>query len=508
MSDLMTYRATPVRREILVPAPRVSPDTIRVIPSGEVLSAPELTALERFVAAAGELSRTLRTRLNRARNRPARRRVARIVCFVPAHNEEADIARTLDALLTQTRRIDRIVVVVDNCTDATEEIARRYRGVTVMRTVDNQDKKVGALGQAWNQYAHDYDFMLGVDADTVLAPDCVAQLEDELVRKPNAAGIMARYTFDEKLATSWWSRQLIRAQRIDFAQWLMDIGSKPDRETYVLGGQATLFRVDHLAQVVTTHDRVAPWDPTAQVEDMELTWRLNEAGRKTLTSETARAYAGPMVTVKALLGQRRKWDEGMIRLLLSHSITDKNTRLPWRQNLAMLTDGLIRVALVVLLAAALMVHQFVWSWIWAIPPVLAALLNVKSAWHVPGRRLGDLVFGLILLPAELWLCFRIYSTSLSWGTVLFGRKRDGWAAQAAAERGGSAGSGVLGRVVGLTLLAVVLCSALTYWWLTYAGAGVQEKVLTVGWGALAVLTLTRTASVVIKLLKPTRGFRP
>src|SRR5215210_3944491 len=98
-----------------------------------------------------------------------------------------------------------------------------------MRTVDNQDKKVGALNQAWHQYARGYDFLLGVDADTVLAPHCVAQLEDEMVRKPNVAGIMARYTFDEQLASTWWARRLIRAQRLDFAQWLMDIGRRPER---------------------------------------------------------------------------------------------------------------------------------------------------------------------------------------------------------------------------------------------------------------------------------------
>src|SRR5215210_5063080 len=109
-----------------------------------------------------------------------------------------------------------------------------------------------------------------------------------------------------------------------------------------------------------------------------------------------------MITLRALLGQRRKWDEGMIRLLLSHSIVDKNTRLPWRQNVA---DGVLRVMLVLLLAAALMVHQFVWSWIWVVPPALAALLNVRTAWYVPGRKFGGLLFGLLLLPAELWLLF-------------------------------------------------------------------------------------------------------
>ncbi|HEX8766881.1 MAG TPA: glycosyltransferase family 2 protein [Jatrophihabitans sp.] len=518
MSDLMPYRATTTRagtrQQILLPAPRRSPEEVRTVSSTAQVVLYDRgrdtarSPFSRMVQAGDTCSRRVRASLHRLRHRPTKARVARIVCFVPAHNEEADLARTLDALLAQTRRIDRIVVIADNCSDGTEAVARRYRDVTVMRTVDNQDKKVGALNQAWHQHARGYDFLLGVDADTVLAPDCVAQLEDEIVRKPNVAGIMARYTFDEQLATTWWARQLIRAQRLDFAQWLLDIGRRPERDTYVLGGQATLFRIGHLHEVVTQHERLGPWDPTAQVEDMELTWRLNEGGRKTLTSETARAYAGPMITLRALLGQRRKWDEGMIRLLLSHSIVDKNTRLPWRQNMALLTDGLLRVQLVLLLAAALMVHQYVWSWIWAVPPVLAALLNMRIAWYVPGRRFGDLLFGVLLFPAELWLLFRIYSTGLSWLNVMFGKKRDGWAAQAAAERGGGSGAGFVGKLVLAALLATVASGGLVYWWLTLAGPLVQRQVLTAGWGALAMLTAVRTISVVIKLLTPTRGYRP
>ena len=55
----------------------------------------------------------------------------------------------LNSLLTQTRVPDRIMVIADNCNDKTEQIARRFRGVTVMRTVGNTERKVGALNQGW-----------------------------------------------------------------------------------------------------------------------------------------------------------------------------------------------------------------------------------------------------------------------------------------------------------------------------------------------------------------------
>ena len=361
-------------------------------------------------------------------------RAPRIVALVPAHNEEADIARTIEGLLSQTRPIDRIVIILDNCTDGTEAIVRRYRGITVQKTERNIDKKVGALTQGWQRWSAGYDFVLGVDGDTVLAKDALEQLEAEMVRVPSAAGVMCRYTFDIKLGTTFLARQLIRAQRMDFASWLTDIMAR-NRSTYVLGGQATLFRIKHLQQVTVDHERNSPWDPDAQVEDMELTWRLHEAGRKTLVSATARAYAGPMVTVKGLMGQRRKWDEGMAALLWKHKMPDKNTMIPWKQQFQMLSNGLVRLLFAIMLLLALTVHQFVWSPIWLIPIAIGVALNVKVAWRVPDRTPADLVYALLVIPAELWLLSRIWSTTVSWLNIWFGARRDGWAAQAAAESG-------------------------------------------------------------------------
>jgi biofilm PGA synthesis N-glycosyltransferase PgaC len=90
------------------------------------------------------------------------------------------------ALLGQTRAPDRIVVVADNCTDRTVQIARSFgRRVTVIETVGNRDRKVGALRTAWQQYvAYGYDYMLDVDADTVLSDNALEELEQELEMSP------------------------------------------------------------------------------------------------------------------------------------------------------------------------------------------------------------------------------------------------------------------------------------------------------------------------------------
>lgn len=395
-----------------------------------VPQAPPAGRLARRVA---QLAQNASIALTRMRTRQVRTATGTVCVVVPAHNEEETIAVTITALLKQTRRPDRIVIVADNCSDRTVEIARSFgRRVTVIETVGNKHRKVGALTMAWQQHvSQGFDYMLGVDADTVLSPNSLADLEQELQENPKAGGIMARYTFDPDLGQSRFARLLIRLQRMEFSSWTLDILHRR-RNTYVLGGQATLFRVNALQEVVDGERRHSPWDPEAQVEDMELTWALNSRGWDCKVSATARAYAGPMYTLKSLWAQRRKWDEGMIRLLLGSKLGTA-TIYPWRIQLKTAINGVTRLLFAFLLPTSILVGAFAWNWIWLAPPVLAILLNLKHARKIPGRTRADLFIAGTLVLVEVYLVFRLLAWVTSWGTVIAGIRRDGWARQYKAE---------------------------------------------------------------------------
>ena len=97
----------------------------------------------------------------------------RLTALVPAHDEALTIAATLKSLWGQTRPPDRVVVVADNCTDDTAEIARR-RGAEVFTTVDNTHKKAGALNQALSEmfdHIDARDVVMVMDADSVIVPE-------------------------------------------------------------------------------------------------------------------------------------------------------------------------------------------------------------------------------------------------------------------------------------------------------------------------------------------------
>ena len=109
----------------------------------------------------------------------------RCTVLVPAHDEEAVLARTLDSLASQTRRADRVLVIADNCTDGTVDVARA-RGVDVVETVGNTQKKAGALNQQLASLLPGLDardVVLVMDADSTITTDfldtALGLLEDD-----------------------------------------------------------------------------------------------------------------------------------------------------------------------------------------------------------------------------------------------------------------------------------------------------------------------------------------
>jgi hypothetical protein len=70
----------------------------------------------------------------------------RVTALIPAHNEADRIGAALASLHAQTEPPARIIVVADNCTDATADLARAG-GAEVFETTGNRHKKAGARNE-------------------------------------------------------------------------------------------------------------------------------------------------------------------------------------------------------------------------------------------------------------------------------------------------------------------------------------------------------------------------
>ena len=151
-----------------------------------------------------------------------------------------------------------------------------------------------------------------------------------------------------------------------------------------------------------------------------------------------------------------------------------------------------------------MVHQYRWSWLWAIPPAVAILLNLKLAWRVPNRTTGDLIAAGLLRPGRDLPGGASRLRHRVLGQRLAGIKRDGWASQARAEQGASNGPV---KMLGALLLVGLLGAGAVFAWL-HAPLFVQQRTLTVGWSMLAVITALQVLIMLIRIVRPSRGLRP
>src|SRR4051812_16230142 len=100
--------------------------------------------------------------------RSARRRIMTgLSIIIPAHNEAAVVARTLNSILAN--KLDRplqIIVVANGCTDETAEVVRRFND-----TVELVETPVGSKTHALNlgDRVAKYDLRAYLDADIELS---------------------------------------------------------------------------------------------------------------------------------------------------------------------------------------------------------------------------------------------------------------------------------------------------------------------------------------------------
>ncbi|GAA5003254.1 hypothetical protein GCM10023206_06770 [Acinetobacter puyangensis] len=270
-----------------------------------------------------------------------------LALIIPAHNEENDLPKTLQSISKQTVKPGLVVVVADNCSDRTVEIAKAFN-VTVVETIDNKHKKAGALNYGWNM-VNDYEYVATLDADTILEEeDFIEKLLAQLKSDPNVAGIMPRYTVQH-------SNLLERMQMLEFASTTLEL-LRRGCHTHTLGGQFSLFRNEILKEIKLSY---GVWSHDSVVEDMELTVRLWKRGYRCAVSSDTRAAAGGMFTLMGLWSQRRKWEEGILRILFENKI-EKFLYLPYLRTVSSVFDLWMRF---ILLSMCFVNFNYIWLWL-------------------------------------------------------------------------------------------------------------------------------------------------
>jgi glycosyltransferase involved in cell wall biosynthesis len=125
---------------------------------------------------------------------------------IPAHNEEAFIALTLQSLLSQTFLPKKVVVVNDNSTDKTAEIVQAFANEHPFITLVNSaseaihlpgSKVIQAFHKGFATLDDQYDIVVKLDADLIL-PDHYFETIIKHFQSDSAVGMVGGFAYIEK----------------------------------------------------------------------------------------------------------------------------------------------------------------------------------------------------------------------------------------------------------------------------------------------------------------------
>jgi cellulose synthase/poly-beta-1,6-N-acetylglucosamine synthase-like glycosyltransferase len=135
---------------------------------GFILSLPVLTLLVQVLASLPSHSKTGKSN----GNRPP------VAVLVPALNEELWIKKTLSSILSQLKDNDRLIVIADNCTDHTADVARLAGAEVTIRTEPSVRGVAYAFehGLEFLEQTQPPDVVVFIDADCQLENDCIDRL--------------------------------------------------------------------------------------------------------------------------------------------------------------------------------------------------------------------------------------------------------------------------------------------------------------------------------------------
>jgi 1,2-diacylglycerol 3-beta-glucosyltransferase len=234
----------------------------------------------------------------RARLRP---QFTRFDVLVPAYNEELGIAATVASLaaLEYPRSMYRIVVVADNCDDATADRARAAGASVLERNQPDRRGKGHALAYAY-EASRAFGFaeaVAVVDADTSVSPNLLDAFDAAL----GAGHVALQAEYGVRNAEDSWRTRLVR---LGFVLFHSVRSTARERLGLSCGlrGNGMCFRSDVLRRV--------PHSAFSIVEDLEYGIQLGLNGIRVAYVAEARVAGDMPATSAASRTQRARWEGG------------------------------------------------------------------------------------------------------------------------------------------------------------------------------------------------------
>lgn len=233
--------------------------------------------------------------------------------LVPCFNEQEHLERTFESLVAQQHKNIEIILIDDASTDHTLSIMHNLRqkhprfNVKIVSQPENFGKATAM--NAGIQHAQ-FNYVLGIDADSIIDSNAIDQLVFSLKQNPQMGGVTGRPQVinRDKLVEKMQSMEytaiidLIKRSQTFFTGNILTIS-----------GVIAMFRKDAVLSI-------NGWNPNVQTEDIDITWRLSQKGFSVGYNPKALTWILVPSTFRSLLKQRRRWAYGGLQMLLSNKI--------------------------------------------------------------------------------------------------------------------------------------------------------------------------------------------
>lgn len=261
------------------------------------------------LAAAGYLALLAALSFRRAAPR-APAPALRFAVVIPAHDEERGVARTVASVraVDYPAALREVVVVADNCADATAARARAAGARVLVRDDPARRGKGYALAFAFERLLAEgwADALCVVDADTAVSRNLLDAFAARVAA--GAPAVQAHYAV-RNAGASWRTR--LTSIALALFHGVRSLARERLGVSAGLRGNGMCFTAAAL--------RAVPYDAFSEVEDVEYGIRLGEAGLRVHYAPEAEVRGDMPAGAAAARSQRHRWERGRRALRLRHA---------------------------------------------------------------------------------------------------------------------------------------------------------------------------------------------
>ncbi len=237
-----------------------------------------------------------------------------ISMIIPSYNEEKNISNCIDSIHASDYPQSKIEVIVidDGSTDNTLNVMKSYDGIKVLKQDHKGKSEALNLGVKFAKN----EFIMVIDADTVLDKNCINEL-----LKPLIDSNIGATTGTSKVKNSGNIWTIFQNIEYHYNNLIRKSFSSVFNNGIWFFGALACYRK-------TVLEKIGHFKKDTLTEDMDIALEIYEAGYRTFHAHSAFCYTIVPSTLKELYSQRSRWWMGVLQSLVKNKKLFSNKSCP------------------------------------------------------------------------------------------------------------------------------------------------------------------------------------